>query len=279
MQTRTLRHCLVAALGAAFAFASAAQAEPAEVLHPFSEARDAQPPAPWHFTSLPGKVPTRFEVVQLGGLRVLKVEADQSYGNLVHRTRVLLQGEPTLAWRWRVEQFVQSADLHTQAGDDGAAKLCVFFDYPVDRLTFTERARLKLARAASGEEVPSEVLCYVWDEKEPKGTLLTNAFTNRMRMLVIESGAAAAPGGWVAEHRNLLADYRRAFGQEAGGAMPDVAAVAVSADADNTHGHGLAYFSDLSLRGSLAAQDAAASPPSAPSRSPSAPSPTAATPE
>jgi hypothetical protein len=61
----------------------------------------------------------------------------------------------------------------------------------------------------------------------------------------------------VAERRNLLADYRRAFGEEAGTTMPDVVAVAISADADNTRGHGIAYFSDLDLRAGPAAQAAA----------------------
>ena len=52
----------------------------------------------------------------------------------------------------------------------------------------------------------------------------------------------------MSERRNLLADYRRVFGDEAGDTTPDVVAVAISADADNTQGHGLAYFSDLDLR-------------------------------
>lgn len=238
-----------------------AHADPAETLRPFSNAKGDQPPAPWHFTTLPNKPPTRFEVVQQGSQRVLKVEADQSYGNLVHRTRVPLQSEPTLAWRWRVDQFVQGADLRTKAGDDGAAKLCVFFDFPAERLSFAERARLALARAATGEDVPSEVLCYVWDHKEPRETLLVNAFTERMRMLVLESGATATLGGWLPERRNLLADYRRAFGREAGSTVPDAVAIAVSADADNTHGHGLAFFSDIDLRGGVAPQNASVSPP------------------
>ena len=68
--------------------APAAHAEDAIGLTPFSSARGAQAPQPWRFTSLPNKAPTRFEVVQQGAQRVLKVEADQSYGNLVHATRV-----------------------------------------------------------------------------------------------------------------------------------------------------------------------------------------------
>ena len=116
------------------------------MLAPFSGAPGAQAPAPWRFTSLPNKTPTRFEVVQQGGQRVLKVEADQSYGNLVHRVQVPLSRATTLGWRWRVDQFVEGADLRTRAGDDGAAKLCVFFDFPAERLPFGERTRLALAR-------------------------------------------------------------------------------------------------------------------------------------
>jgi len=226
-------------------------------LAPFSSAQGAQAPQPWRFTTLPNKAPTRFEVVQQDGKRVLKVEADQSYGNLVHATQVPLNSGTTLAWRWRVDEFVQDADLRTRAGDDGAAKVCVFFDFPVDKLPVGERTKLALARRATGEDVPSEALCYVWDNKEAKGSEFMNAFTRRVRMVVLESGATAKPGGWMAERRNLLADYRRAFGEEAGTTMPDVVAVAISADADNTRGHGIAYFSDLDLRGGPAAQAAA----------------------
>ena len=233
----------------AIAAVPSARADESNAVTPFSRTSGTQAPGPWRFTSLPRKTPTRFDVVQLGSERVLKVEADQSYGNLVHPVHVPLDATTTLAWRWRVDEFVQDADLRTRAGDDGAAKLCVFFNFPSDRLSLGERTRLALARSTTGEDVPSETLCYVWDNKQPKGASLVNAFTSRIRMVVLESGASATPGAWVAERRNLLADYRRAFGDEAGDTMPDVVAVAISADADNTHGHGLAYFSDLDLRG------------------------------
>jgi hypothetical protein len=248
--------------GIAWLVSPAARAAELAPLAPFSAAKGAQAPEPWRFTSLPNKTPTRFEVVQQDGHRVLRVEADGSYGNLVHATQVPLSAGTTLAWRWRVDEFVQDADLRTRSGDDGAAKLCVFFDFPTDRLSLGERTRLALVRRTTGEEVPSETLCYVWDKKEPKGTELVNAFTKRMRMIVLESGPASVAGTWLAERRNLLADYKRAFGDEAGDTMPDVVAVAISADSDNTHGHGLAYFSDIDLRGMPAAdRNAAAAPP------------------
>lgn len=225
-----------------------AQGAPPPLLTGFSVTSTGTAPPPWHFSTLPNKKATRFEVVRLDGRTVLRVETDDAYGNLVHPVHLTLDAGATLAWRWRVDRFVEGADLRTRAGDDGAAKLCVFFALPTDRLPFTERARLALARTATGEDVPSETLCYVWDGKEARNTELVNAFTQRIRMLVLESGPAE-PGTWRSERRNLLADYQRAFGAEAGGLQPDVVGVAVSADADNTGGHGLAYFADLDLRG------------------------------
>ncbi|VTU30267.1 hypothetical protein SRS16CHR_04639 [Variovorax sp. SRS16] len=245
---------------ALWAAAPAARADDSVPLARFSTSQGAQPPEPWHFSGLPNKTPTHFEVVQQDGRRVLKVDADQSYGNLVHATQTPLDASTTLAWRWRVDEFVAGADLRTRAGDDGAAKLCVFFDLPTSKLSLGERTSLALARRATGEDVPSEALCYVWDNKEPKGTELANAFTKRMRMIVLESGAAPTPGAWVGESRHLLADYRRAFGDEAGGTLPDVVAVAVSADADNTHGHGVAYYSDIDLHSPAPAHNAAMPP-------------------
>ncbi|MBO9515978.1 MAG: DUF3047 domain-containing protein [Variovorax sp.] len=252
-------------IAAAFPLAAAAwlsaplaqAAGEAPLLTPFSAAQGGEAPQPWRFTTLPNKAPTRFEVVQEDGKRVLKVDSDQSYGNLVHAAHLPLNNNATLAWRWRVDAFVQDADLRTRAGDDGAAKVCVFFDFPTDKLSVSERTRLALARKATGEEVPSEALCYVWDNKEAKGTALANAFTRRVRMFVLESGPASKPGTWVAERRNLLADYKRAFGDEAGDTVPDITAVAISADSDNTHGHGVAYFSDVELHGAPSTQEAA----------------------
>ncbi|GAA4350769.1 DUF3047 domain-containing protein [Variovorax defluvii] len=268
--TPTIHRWIAAVMAAPIAAAalwlaapSAARADEA-VVTPFSTARGTQAPEPWRFATLPGKTPTRFEVVQEGGKKVLKVEADGSYGNLVHATRVPLNPSTTLAWRWRVDTFVQDADLRSRAGDDGAAKLCVFFDFPADRLSFGERTKISLARRTTGEEVPTEALCYVWDGKEAKGTQLVNAFTRRIRMVVLESGAAGAAGTaghWLGERRSLLADYRRAFGDEAGDTLPDVIAVAVSADADNTQGRGLAYFSDIDLRSFPSTRSAAAALP------------------
>ncbi|MCJ0765708.1 DUF3047 domain-containing protein [Variovorax terrae] len=213
---------------------------------PFSAAPPGTPPGPWHFVTLPNKVATRYTIVDLNGERVLKVEANQSYGNLAHPLRLSASDHTTLSWRWRVDKLVEAADLTQRSGDDAAAKLCLSFDFSPEHLGFAERAKLRLARSATGEEVPAETLCYVWDNKLPAGSRIVNAFTRRLRLIVLQTGPQKL-GQWVAEKRNVVADYQRVFGDESTGPVPDIVDVVVSADADNTQGNGLAYFGDIRL--------------------------------
>ena len=180
----------------------------------FSSAPPGEPPAAWKFASLPNKTPTRFTVVELGGAHVLKVEADDSYGNLIHVVHAQVSEHSTLSWRWRVDKVVEEADLRARSGDDAAAKLCVFFAFDAGKLSFGERTRLALAHTSTGQDVPTETLCYVWDNKLPEGTGLVNAFTRRIRFIVLESGSAKA-GQWLNQKRNLVPDYLRMFGDEA----------------------------------------------------------------
>jgi hypothetical protein len=62
-------------------------------------------------------------------------------------------------------------------------------------------------------------------------------------MVVLESGAAKA-GQWVGESRDLNADFRAAFGEDA----PPVSGVAIATDTDNTGETARAWFGDLELR-------------------------------
>lgn len=204
------------------------------------------PPAPWHVAGLPHqrKPFTQFSVVDLDGRRALRIEADESYGNLVHPLRVEAGGLK-LAWQWRVDQLVEAADLRQKSGDDMAAKVCVFFDEPMAQVPFVERQLLRMARAASDEPLPAATVCYVWDVRLAEGTALYSAFTHRVRYLVAQSGPAQLRR-WVTERRDVAADFRLLFGDECP-QVPAIVGVGVGADADNTHGHSLAYVADLVL--------------------------------
>jgi len=225
--------------------APARAADTAE-LPPFSTAPVGAPPAAWKFATLPHKVPTQFTVAELDGEKVLKVEAQESYGNIVVSMKAAPTGQGHLSWRWRVDKLVENADIKVRSGDDSPAKICLFFAFDESRLSLAQRTKLSLARSSLGENVPAESVCYVWDNKVAAGTSLENAFTPRIRMIVLESGTEKL-GRWVEEKRDFAADYARLFADESGGQIPEISGVAISADADNTHGHSLAYFGDVSL--------------------------------
>jgi hypothetical protein len=188
---------------------------------------------------------TQFSVETIDGRAVLRVEADHSYGNLFHPLHGVT-GTPHLAWHWRVDEPIATADLHTRAGDDTALKVCVMFDLPLDHVPFVDRQLLHIARAQSGEPLPAATVCYVWDNHLPIGTHLDNAFTRRMRYWVLESGGAGSLREWASERRNVAADFMQLFGDEAD-TPPPIIGVAIGADADNTHSHSLGHVADLVL--------------------------------
>lgn len=201
------------------------------------------PSAPWRFAGLPQqKLPaTAFALEVLEGQRVLRVEANGSYGNLVHPLNGAKAGE--LSWRWRVERPLQGTDLKTRQGDDVALKVCALFDMPRERVPFFERQLMGLAESRAGEALPNATLCYVWDPAWPEGSVLPNVYSRRVRYVTL-----GAPGrAWQLVRRNLAGDFLRAFGDEAQG-VPGLLAIGVGADADNTGGSSLAWIGDLEMR-------------------------------
>ncbi len=214
-------------------------------LTPFSRAPTGAPPAPWKLATSP-KIArhTHYEVVALDGVHVLRARADASYANLVHELPPATVAT-RIVWRWRVEQAVEGADLTRKSGDDVPARVCALFDLPLARLSAGDRLRMRLGRMLFDPKLPAAAICYVWDAKLAPGTWLANAYTDRVRMLVLRQGA---PGRWFEESRDLRADFAAAFPQESQGGLPPLAAVALSADADNTGSAALSYFGDVSIQ-------------------------------
>ena len=214
------------------------------MLQPFAASGSA-PAAPWHVVGLPGqKKPfTRFSVVDVDGKRALRVDADESYGNLVY----LLPPEQKpqrLAWRWRVDQLNTASDLRTREGDDTTLKVCTLWDEALEQVPFVERQVLKIARSKTTEPIPAATVCYVWDSKLAEGTELHSPFTHRLRYIVLRSGERGRQ--WSAEKRDIGADFMRLFGDEVK-ELPPLIGVAVGADSDNTHTKSSGHVADVVL--------------------------------
>ena len=226
-------------------FASAAAAAPVELAR-FSTAPSSEPPPPWRIVTL-AKIRrhTRYSIVDQDGAHVLRVEADRSYANLVHRVEADVATTPRLQWRWRVDELSADTDIRRKEGDDLPARVCVLFDLPLARLNSNARFAVQMGRMFFDPDLPAATIWYVWDARLPAGTWLANAYTARVMMLVLHRGAATR---WEEERRDLRADFARAFPSEAAnGPAPHIAAIAISADGDNTGAHSLAFIGDVSI--------------------------------
>jgi Protein of unknown function (DUF3047) len=201
----------------------------------------ATAPPGWAVQTLP-KVEhqTRYDLVMDDGVIVLRARADASASTLRHGLFADPKLTPILRWRWRTERVLQGGDMSTKEGDDYAARLYVFFDRSVDKMTIKERAMLKLGRMRYGDQLPAAALCYVWDNRLPVGTIRDNAYTAFVAMVVASTGDAQV-GRWVSLQRNVAEDYRRAFNTD----PPRIIGVAVSVDTDNTGESTTTYFGDI----------------------------------
>jgi hypothetical protein len=196
---------------------------------------------PYAFASQPRH--TVYALVSDAGRTVLHARSDAATSGLIRELRVDPGTHPLIAWRWKTARLVSKGELASKSGDDFAARLYVTFDVDEARLSALDRMKVGLARLAYGDDVPLAALCYVWDVRAPVGTTVPNAYTDRVRMVVVDSGPEKL-GRWVEHERNVADDFRRAFGHE----PPSVTGVIVSTDTDNTGESAQTWYGDVRFR-------------------------------
>ncbi len=198
-------------------------------------------PPPWRVVQLDRKVPpTRYRITLWDGHHAIEASADHSMALLARPVEIDLNHTPVLCWHWRVDAPLVKADMATKAGDDYAARVYVSFAMPASELSFVTRTKLKLARSIYGDVVPDAAINYVWDNRYPVGTRKPNAYTDRTRMIVAESGAANA-GRWVVARHDVQQDVAAEFGS----GQARLIQLAVAADTDNTGESARAGFADF----------------------------------
>jgi hypothetical protein len=245
MHLRQLKYTLpYALLGVAALAGIAAAAEQALVAAAFSAASPGTTlPAGWIALEPPNiQMRTRYSLVDDDGVTVVRADSVAGASGLSRQMHVSPVEYPWLNWRWKINNLIEQADLRTKAGDDFPARLYVMFDYPLEKLSFFERSKLQLARALFDPGLPAATLCYVWDNKTPVGTITSSAYTSRVKLIVVESGAARVKQ-WVEFERNIARDFEAAFGDTA----PTVSAIAIVTDTDNTGAAATTFFGDISF--------------------------------
>ena len=199
---------------------------------------------PWSAQVLPGKRATRYEVAQRGGRRCLLAQAEQSASLWRRKLKLDAASLDRIEFDWWLGRAEPQATVTSPETDDAPARLVLAFDGDSARLSARNRLMFELMETLTGEPLPFATLMYVWDGQADAETVVVNAHTDRVRKIVVGSGADRL-GRWQHFVRDVRADYRRAYGEEPG----PLIGVALMTDADNTRGRSEACYGMLRMNG------------------------------
>ncbi|MFC1857146.1 DUF3047 domain-containing protein [Thermodesulfobacteriota bacterium] len=217
------------------------QAESVVEVGIFSAAADDVIPPEWTpliFKKI--KRHTQYNLVKENGLMVLKASSDASASGLIRKIRIDPSHYPLIAWNWKITGVYEKGDVTSKDGDDYPARVYITFEYDGSKLSFLEKIKIEVARLIYGQTPPFCAITYIWASKAPKESIFPNPYTDRARMIVVESGDRKL-NTWIKEERNVHDDYKKAFGKD----PPHITGVAVMTDSDNTGESTITFYGDI----------------------------------
>ena len=175
------------------------------------------------FETFGGRANYDFTIVNDHGHRALDMKAAGDHSSIMKELRVDLGVSPVLLWQWRVVSLPRGADLRERATSDAAGHL--FLAWP--RFPPLLRSRL---------------IGYVWDPDLPVGSIVMSRKTDTVRFFIVRSGEQGL-GQWTGEARDVVADYRTAFGD----LPPNPRAIALSIDTNDTQATAETLFGPIAF--------------------------------
>ncbi|RDK09080.1 DUF3047 domain-containing protein [Cupriavidus lacunae] len=193
---------------------------------------------PWTINR--NKIPTRYSMVEVDQRVVVHAQADSSASGLYVPLRDRDAG--TLRWTWKTSGIIRNADNGLGPREDSPLRLFVAFDGDKGALPLKDQLMYEMARLTTGREMPYATLMYIWGGRRAEGSVVKNPHTDRVRMIVVDSGMKHA-NEWRCHERDLRADYRKAFGTDPG----RIVAVGIMTDTDNTKSKAESWYGDIAL--------------------------------
>jgi hypothetical protein len=200
-------------------------------------------PNGWNFYRIaPFKKNTVYRLENYQGKTVLSANSKTSASGLAVKLRPRQAANLLLQWEWKAINPIVKADNADGYADDAPLRILVAFDGNKSKLPLKEKMTFEMANLISGQEMPYATLMYIWSGKSPVNTIIPNAHTSRIKMIVVDSGWDNL-GQWHKHQRDLEADYKRAYGEAPG----EVIGIALLTDTDNTKSEVRAFYGDIEL--------------------------------
>jgi len=209
---------------------------------PWTLASSAEAEGPWQHYRLPGKQPSQFSYVRKDGRDAMAAHSASSASMVRQAVRIEPDELGNVRFSWKVPDLIAHADMALRETDDSPVRIVLAFEGDRSKFSGKNAMLSELARALTGEEMPYATLMYVWCNTRKPGSVIINPRTDRIRKLVVESGAGKLRQ-WVDYERNIRADYEKAFG-EAPGAL---VGIGIMTDSDNTRSTTQAWYGPVRL--------------------------------
>lgn len=193
---------------------------------------------PLHFKDIERH--TDYSPVNTKDTYVIKASSKNSSSGLIRKIRIDPLKYPVVEWSWKISNVYEKGNARKKSGDDYPARIYITFAYEPDKAGFFQKVKFEAIKAIHGQYPPTSALNYIWASKLKKGSILANPFTEKVKMIAVQSGSEKA-SQWVKERRNILRDYREIYGEN----PPEISGVAIMTDSDNTGEEAAAWYGDI----------------------------------
>lgn len=198
--------------------------------------------AQWTAVTLPGKAQTAFTLEKNGLRMAIRAHAQSSASMLRQRLLVPADRLGRLQFEWQSDGLIDQADMAERDSDDSPVRLILAFEGDRSLLSAKNAMLSDLTEALTGEPLPYATLMYVWCNRRPVESVIVNPRTDRVRKLVVESGADHVKQ-WRIYQRDIRADFVKAFGEDPGALV----GMAIMSDTDNTRSSVKAWYGNIQL--------------------------------
>jgi hypothetical protein len=179
---------------------------------------------------------SEYTIEYQGRESVLRAESRASASAIVYRNPFNVYDYPRLRWKWKAMSVYEKGNARTKDGDDYPLRVYVLFEYDPDKAGFYDTITYGLAKLLYGEYPPHSALNYIWANREDESGIITSTYASNAKMIVLQKGKKNL-GRWIVEERNILDDYRKAFGTD----PPAMATLGIMNDSDNTKEASVSY--------------------------------------
>ena len=191
----------------------------------------------WQHFPFPGKTPTTYRYTVEDGRDAVQAQSQSSSSMLRRELRLTGQTLDTVQFSWKVPELLKNCDVGIPEVDDSPVRILLTFEGDRDKFSAKNALVSELAQLLLGEPLPYATLVYVWSNHHPLENVILSPRTDRVRSIVVESGATHL-NKWQDYERNFRADFEKAFGEAPGALLR----IAIMTDSDNTQSKTAAWY-------------------------------------